>query len=230
MLPQYRNPEDAESAVPHELPRDAERDTTTARATKMTEPGCTLDELLQVVTACDRFAWLPEPSRHVRLLKRAASISHRATSPGRGVVSSSDDDTSGARMPRFAKAAASGFGSLTRRSTSDGLPHSARSVARASTAVGMVLEVGEVDDRVTRQLARRVHDRLWRKRRPEVSRQRQRAHRRMLIEIGVRVERDHLEAGSRGRLRRRTRRHPDDQDVHVATRFQVADERLGVIT
>ena len=35
----------------------------------------------------------------------------------------------------------------------------------------------------------------------------------MLIDVGVGVQRDHLEAGSRGRLRRGARRHSHDQDT-----------------
>ena len=60
----------------------------------------------------------------------------------------------------------------------------------------------------------RGNDRLGREWSSEVPRQRQRAHRRVLVDVGVRVQGDHVEASPCRRLRGRARGHPDDQDVH----------------
>src|SRR5262245_32249619 len=79
----------------------------------------------------------------------------------------------------------------------------------------MIFEAREVHERVTRYPGGGGNDRIRRERLAEISLQRQRAHIRMLVEIGIRVERDDLESCPRRRLRRCTGRHSDNQYLHV---------------
>jgi hypothetical protein len=113
------------------------------------------------------------------------------------------------------------------------LPQHARRTPPQRAAAGqlfhrgrVVLQAGEIDDGIGRDVARGGHDRLGRERRSEIPWQRQRPDGWMLIEVAIRVERNHVETGPRCGLGRRARRDADNE--HRALRFQVRSSGFRV--
>ena len=167
MLPQYRNPETPKALSPTSCRVTPSATPRPPAAHEDDGPGRSLDKLLQVVTACDRLAGCH--SRHAVAAPETRGLNiHRSTSPGTWYVVSRGDDTRRANA-RCVNAAASAFGSRTRRRTSDRFPQSARPVPEHRRPVD---DSPGWRDRRPRHSAARVplHDRLGRKRRPEVSR------------------------------------------------------------